>query len=109
MTMSPAASSGGRARRSVASVTPAGTITQTARGGGQLRRPARPGSSTSETSGLRSIPDDLVPGRAQPLAHVAAHPAQTDQTELHVLLLPLRAVAEPGRLSQRATRIGMIR
>jgi hypothetical protein len=31
------------------------------------------------------VPDDLVAGAADPLAHVATHLAQTDQTQLHVV------------------------
>jgi hypothetical protein len=38
--------------------------------------------------------DDLVPGGAQPLAHVAAHPAEADETELHVR-------TPSGRVSRR--------
>ena len=42
-----------------------------------------------ERAGVRDglvavVAHDLVPGAADPLAHVAAHLAQTDQTQLHL-------------------------
>ena len=43
----------------------------------------RPASVTSETVGVAVVAHDLVPGAADALAHVAAHLAQTDQTQLH--------------------------
>ena len=53
MTTSPAPSSPASSSM-VASVTSAGTITQTARGGGQLAATSSARPATSETSGLRS-------------------------------------------------------
>jgi hypothetical protein len=52
------------------------------------------------------VPDDLVACFADPFPHVAAHPAETDKTELHGV--PLSGVV-PGPKYQRVTRIGMIR
>ncbi len=74
----------------VASVTPAGTITQTARGAVQLlgqlghARDVAPLQVVVQT-------DHLVTGGAQSLAHVAAHPAEAYQAELH-LVATFRAV-----------------
>src|SRR5262249_52982566 len=36
--------------------------------------------------GIAVVADDLVPGTAHAYAHVAAHPAETDETELHLNL-----------------------
>ena len=62
---------------------PAGTITQTTFG-------ARAAASTSVGEaadvgdvGVAVVADDRVPGVAQPVAHVAAHLAETDETDVH--------------------------
>ena len=69
----------------------------------------------SETALFPVEAHDLVPGAAQALAHVAAHLAQTDQTQLHLVLLvcvvrddrcvPVKATAAASRGPLR-TRTG---
>ena len=61
---------------------PAGTIIQTTRGAASFSTSSAR-LATSEIVRVAVVADDLVPGGAQPLAHVAAHPAEADKAELH--------------------------
>ena len=61
---------------------PAGTMVQTTRGADSFS------TMLGEAGGVGDVrvaveADDLVAGVADPLPHVAAHPAETDKTELH--------------------------
>ena len=64
----------------------------------RARRRGRAAIATSVTSGPRVVSDDFVAALAQPLAHVEAHLAQADQTQLHVApsFVAIRA-GQPGR------------
>ena len=63
-------------------ISPAGTMVQTTRGAASFSTSS---ARLSDVGDVRVVveTDDLVPGGADPLAHVAAHPAETDKAELH--------------------------
>ncbi len=83
-------------------MSPAGTITQTTRGAGSCwTMSSRVGDVADVLVGV--VADDGVPGPAQPLAHVATHPTQADESDLHagasavVSPVPVRTCPEPDR------------
>ena len=82
MTRSPAASSPPSASTVSRVGSPAGTMTHTTRGAASF---ATRSASDDGVADLRVAveADDRVPGGAQPLAHVAAHAPEPDQSHLH--------------------------
>ena len=82
MTTSPSPSSSPSALTVSRVGSPAGTITQTTWATGSCSTSASR-LSTSLSVRVAVVADDGVPGAADPLAHVAAHLAEADQTELH--------------------------
>ena len=59
--------------------------------GSAAPRRAPASESTSLTSGLRSSPTTVSPARRMPLAHVAAHLAEPDESDVHVASLAVRS------------------
>ena len=84
---------------------PAGTMTHTTRGAGQRADQALEAVDVADV-GVAVVPDDLVTGAAQTLAHVAAHLAQADQSELH-RQSSFVVVRRAGPIAQLAKRTGI--
>ena len=61
-------------------------MTQTTLGEGSASTSAS-SESTSPDLGIQVVADDRVAGAAQPLAHVAAHLAESDEPDLHASCL----------------------
>ena len=73
-----------RRRRSARVGSPAGTITQTTLGAGSCSTMLLEAVDVADVR-VAVVADDGVPGAAQPLAHVAAHLAEPDESELHAV------------------------
>ena len=105
MIASPALEHGGDASTVFSVISPAGTITQTARGAlsfeassSSEEAPSAPSpASVVDRVGVDVVDDAAVAVAHQPAGHVGAHPAEPDHSEFHARPLPRLRAPDPMR------------